>query len=536
MQHFATLYNNLDSTNSTNEKIDYLVQYFQSSEAVDAAWAIYFLSGLRPRRAVSHSRMAEWAADIANIPDWLYRECYDAVADSAETITLLLPNEGTSSDKPLHWWIEEKLLPLGTMGEDEQRDLIVSAWHDLNTRQRFIWNKLITGSFRVGVSQRLVTRALAKLSGIDAATIAHRLMGNWTPSAEFFDNLLSEDTHDADISRPYPFALAYPVDEDKPITDLLTDLNDWQIEWKWDGIRAQLIKRDGQVFLWSRGEDLVTKSYPEIAEMAQLLPDGTVLDGELLAWTNNEVMPFSQLQRRIGRKRVGKKLLSEIPVIFMAYDVLEYKREDYREQPVETRRKSLEMLVAKLTHPTLKLSPLVVEEDYDALLTLRGKSRERLVEGFMLKRHASPYQVGRKKGNWWKWKVEPYTVDAVMIYAQRGSGKRASLYTDYTFAVWADDDTLVPFTKAYSGLTDEEIRKLDNWIRNNTRERFGPVRSVPAEQVFEIAFEGIQRSTRHKSGVAVRFPRILRWRKDKPPHEADSLETIEALLPEVDSP
>ncbi|MEM6283081.1 MAG: ATP-dependent DNA ligase, partial [Chloroflexota bacterium] len=418
----------------------------------------------------------------------------------------------------------------------DQRELIVAVWNELDTKQRFIWNKLITGSFRVGVSQRLVTRALAKVSGLDAATIAHRLMGNWQPSAAFFKDLLSTDTNDADISRPYPFALAYPVDDDKPISDLVTSLDDWQIEWKWDGIRAQLIKRQGQVFLWSRGEDLVTHSYPEIEKMAQHLPDGTVLDGELLAWKADSVMPFSQLQRRIGRKRAGKKLLAEVPVIFMAYDIMEHEHNDYREKPVETRRHTLEALVATITHAHLKLSPSVQATTHEELTMLKAQSRERLVEGFMLKRHTSPYHVGRKKGNWWKWKVEPYTVDAVMIYAQRGSGKRASLYTDYTFAVWADDDQLVPFAKAYSGLTDEEIRSLDNWIRNNTKERFGPVRSVPPVQVFEIAFEGIQRSTRHKSGVAVRFPRILRWRKDKPPKEADNLETIEALIPGEDTP
>jgi DNA ligase-1 len=357
-------------------------------------------------------------------------------------------------------------------------------------------------------------------------------MGNWEPTPDFYRMLISQDTEDADISRPYPFFLAHPVaDEDDPSGDL-GDLAQWQVEWKWDGIRAQLVCREGQVFLWSRGEELVTDAYPEVAEMAESLPDGTVLDGELLAWKGNEVQPFGQLQQRIGRKRLTKNLLEDVPVTFMAYDVLEFNGEDIREQPLEDRRRLLETL--HVEHVAFRLSPLVDAVSWDELARLRGESRDRKVEGFMLKRRGSPYRVGRKRGDWWKWKIEPYTVDAVMIYAQRGSGKRASLYTDYTFAVWDDDGELVPFAKAYSGLNDAEIRELDNWIRNNYRERFGPVRSVPPHHVMELGFEGIQRSKRHKSGVAVRFPRILRWRKDKPIEEADTLAMIKQLLPDDD--
>jgi DNA ligase-1 len=533
MKNFADLYANLDATNSTNEKITFLADYFATADPANAAWAVYFLSGQRPRRAVSNTQMADWAADEAGIPEWLYQECYDAVADSAETITLLLPDTGTSSDKPLRWWVEERLLPLADMDETEQRETIVSAWHTLNTRQRFIWNKLITGGFRVGVSTKLVTRALAEVSGVDRATIAHRLMGDWQPSPKFYTSLISTETQDADISRPYPFCLAYPLQDDDEIRDLLTDPAHWQIEWKWDGIRSQIIKRQGQVFIWSRGEELITDTYPEIAEMAQHLPDGVALDGEILAWKNGDVLPFGRLQKRIGRKRVTAKLQQNIPVICMVYDLLEHNGEDIRQTPVEERRALLEAIVTETAQDALILSPQVTAPDYDALKTIHNESRDRGVEGFMLKKHGSSYHVGRKKGDWWKWKVDPYTVDAIMIYAQRGSGKRAGLYTDYTFGIHADDDKIVPFAKAYSGLTHDEIEELDNWIRNNYREKFGPVRSVPAEQVFEIAFEGIRRSNRHKSGVAVRFPRILRWRKDKPPAEADHLDTVKQLLPEL---
>ena len=532
MQRFANLYTNLDETNSTNEKIHHLAEYFRDCAPENGAWAIYFLTGRRPRRAVNNTLMAQWAAEEASIPGWLYSECFDAVADSAETITLLLPDTGTSSDKTLCWWVEELLLPLQKMDEAQQHDVIISAWRELNTRQRFIFNKLITGGFRVGVSQRLVTRALAEVSAVDAATIAHRLMGNWVPTPEFYKSLFSEDTQDADLSRPYPFFLAYPVkDEDDPSGEL-GNITDWQVEWKWDGIRAQLIKRRGQVYLWSRGEDLITDSYPEIKEMAESLPDGVALDGELLAWKSGEVQPFVQLQQRLGRKRLTKAVLEDVPIIFMAYDVLEHEGEDIRKTPVEERRLILDELAEQVENGHFLLSPLVYVETWDALAKLRAESRDRKVEGFMLKRRGSPYRVGRKRGDWWKWKIEPYSVDAVMIYAQRGTGKRASLYTDYTFAVWDENGELVPFAKAYSGLSDAEIRELDNWIRNNYKERFGPVRSVPPHHVMELGFEGIHRSNRHKSGVAVRFPRILRWRKDKPVEEADSLETIKQLLPE----
>lgn len=528
MHAFATLYSALDETNKTNEKLALLRNYFEHAPLQDAVWVFYFLIGRRPRRVISGRKLAEWAAAEAGVPDWLFGESYDAVGDIAETITLLLPETEAESDLPLHLWIEERLLPLQSMSEAEQQATVLQAWRESSRAQRFIWNKLITGEFRVGISQKLVLRAIADVSGIPVEVIAHRQMGQWEPTADFYRQLVHAETKDADRSRPYPFFLAYPLESDP--AEALGDLLDWQVEWKWDGIRAQLIRRGGESFLWSRGEELVTDRYPEVVFAAENLPDGTVLDGELLPWNNNGVMPFAELQKRIGRKTLGRKLLSDVPVILLCYDLLEFNGEDWRERPLHERRAQLETIVQTLQHPSLQLSALVQADSWPALHELRKESRQRKVEGFMLKRRTSPYRVGRQRGDWWKWKIDPYTIDAVLIYAQRGSGKRASLYTDYTFGVWDEQQTLVPFAKAYSGLTDEEIRQVDRFIRANTREKFGPVRTVTPELVFELGFEAIQKSNRHKSGIAVRFPRILRWRHDKKIEEADTLATIRGMV------
>jgi len=421
------------------------------------------------------------------------------------------------------------LLPLRNLDPDAQRVALGAMWDALETRQRFVWNKLITGAFRVGVSQRMVTRALAEVTGVPQPVVAHRLMGHWEPTPQFFRGLFDANTQDADRSRPYPFFLAHPWEDD---IDKLGDARDWQAEWKWDGIRAQYIRRDGRNYLWTRGEELVTERYPELDPVGEALPEGTVIDGELLPWRDGQVLPFAQMQRRIGRKTIGKKLLREVPVVLMAYDLLEWRGEDIRARPLYERRAVLEEAVQQAGLPgLLRASPLVEADTWHTCAQRRAESRERLVEGLMLKRQDSPYRVGRTRGDWWKWKVAPYTVDAVLIYAQRGHGRRASLYTDYTFAVWQDEN-LVPFAKAYSGLTDDEMRKVDRFVRQNTVEKFGPVRSVKPELVFELGFEAIQRSTRHKSGIAVRFPRMLRWRTDKQPHDADTLDTIQSMLPE----
>jgi DNA ligase-1 len=526
VKSFAALYAELDETTKTGEKVDALAAYFASTPPADTAWAVHFLSGRRPKRLVGARKLAAWAMDAADVPEWLFAECYESVGDLAETISLLLPDSGASSDRPLRHWVEERLLPL--RGEDEaaQRAEVQRAWAELDGPQAYVWNKLITGSFRVGVSQSLVVRALARVSGVDEAAVAHRLMGAWDPTPEFYLRLLAADTSDTDLSRPYPFFLAYALESD---LEALGDAHDWQAEWKWDGIRAQMIRRRGATFLWSRGEELITERFPELAHAAALLPDGTVLDGEIMPWRDGP-LPFAQLQRRIGRKVLGPKILSEVPVVLLTYDLLEMDGTDVREQPFAWRRARLEELVrATPSAGRILLSPAVHADDWDAVLQAHRDARARGAEGLMLKRMNAPYGVGRRKGGWWKWKVQPFTIDAVLIYAQRGSGRRASLYTDYTFGVWKDGE-LVPFAKAYSGLTDEEIRRVDGFVRRNTLQRFGPVRTVKPELVFELAFEGIQRSPRHKSGVAVRFPRMLRWRTDKKPEDADSLETIVQML------
>jgi DNA ligase-1 len=527
MKRFARLFAAIDETTATNEKVAALVEYFRSAPPADAAWAVHFLSGRRPKRLVGSRKLAAWAADEADIPEWLFEESYHAVGDLAETITLVLPDDGASSELSLAHWVEERLLRLRGEDDDVQQEVLVGAWRELDRKERFVWNKLITGSFRVGASQRLVIRALAEVSGVEQGVIAHRLMGALDPTPEFFQRLIAPDTRDADVSRPYPFFLAHPL-EAEPAS--LGDLQDWIAEWKWDGIRAQLIRRAGRTFLWSRGEELLAGRFPEVEETGALLPEGTVIDGELLPWVDGGPLPFAQLQRRIGRKNLGRKILDEVPAVLVAYDLLEEDGTDIRARPLSERRARLASLVESVPAAgQLLLSPAVSAADWKALTEARRAARETGAEGIMLKRLSSEYGVGRRRGDWWKWKVDPLTVDAVLIYAQPGSGKRAGLFTDYTFGIW-EGNHLVPFAKAYTGLTDEEIRKVDAFVRRNTLEKFGPVRTVKPELVFELHFEGIQRSSRHKSGIAVRFPRMARWRTDKKAEEADTIETVRGLL------
>jgi DNA ligase-1 len=535
MKAFADLYTALDETTKTTEKVRALVDYLGRVSSADAAWAIYFLIGRKPRQVVPMPKLRAWAIEEAGIPEWLFQESYDAVGDIAETITLLLPPPRVSSDLTLSRWVEDRLLPLRTKGEDAQREAILEAWRMLDQPQRLAWNKLISGVFRVGASQQLVTRAIGQFGKVDPSLVAHRLMGDWEPSAAFFEGLIAHDPADADLSRPYPFFLAYPLED---ALESLGECSEWQAEWKWDGIRCQLIRRGGQTFLWSRGEELVTERYPELAAVGDALPEGTVIDGEILPFKEGEVLPFALLQKRIGRKAVTKTILAQVPVVIMAYDLIEHDGQDIRTWPLERRREALSKVVADLGYELqglgarLRLSPLVAAASWEDVAAARHLSREQSAEGLMIKRRISHFGVGRRRGDWWKWKVQPFTIDAVLIMAQRGSGKRASLYTDYTFGVW-DESTraLVPIAKAYSGLTDEEIRRVDAFVRRNMVEKFGPMRTVKPELVFELAFEGLNRSTRHKSGIAVRFPRILRWRTDKAARDADTLETVRALLP-----
>ncbi|MBC7841040.1 MAG: ATP-dependent DNA ligase [Gemmatimonadaceae bacterium] len=528
MKAFAELYDAIDATTATQGKVAALVAYFRGASSEDAAWAISFLVGRRPKRLIRSSDLRAWAAEAAGIPDWLFEESYTQAGDLAETISLLVPEvEDAPSDMSLAWWVEQRLLPLARTDPADQRVALLAIWRTLRGTARFVFNKLITGSFRMGVSDGLLVRALAQVTDVSTDAISHRLMGQWEPSGAWYDRLKHPDTDDADWSRPYPFYLAYPLEQELAA---LGASDEWQVEWKWDGIRAQLVRRRGKTLLWSRGEELLAGRFPEVEQTAEFLPDGTVIDGELVAWRDGAPLPFSELQRRINRKTIGKKLLSDVPCAMIAYDLLERGGEDLRANSMRDRREALATMVGALPiGGTLHMSPIIASHSWEAVSEARAGSRAMRAEGLMMKRLISPYGVGRKVGDWWKWKVTPLTVDAVLVYAQSGHGRRAGLYTDYTFAVW-DGESLVPFAKAYSGLTDVEIREVDRYVRQNTLEKFGPVRTVKPGLVFELAFEGIQESTRHKSGIAVRFPRISRWRTDKLPRDADSLETIRAML------
>ncbi len=552
MKAFADLYDRLDATTSSNAKLVAMQDYFRTADPADAAWAVYFLGGGKPRQMVSSRVLREMALAASALPPWLFEESYQAVGDLAETIAWLLPQSAHTSTEGLATWVLDKLLPLRGLAPDALVAQLLPLLQQLDRRGRLVCIKLITGSFRVGVSRLLVTRALAATSGVDAKRIAQRLVGYTSlaarPAADDFLRLVApvpDDGSDVrDPGQPYPFFLAHPlVAASADFGQLLGAPSDWQVEWKWDGIRAQLVKRGGQYWLWSRGEELVTERFPELAAVAASLPDGTVLDGEIVVWKEGQVQAFALLQQRIGRKTLGAALLKKVPVALLAYDLLEWQAEDWRQHPQASRRAQLEQVVATSAQPLLQLSPVLRGADWPDFERQRADSRALGVEGLMLKANDAHYGVGRTKdiGVWWKWKIEPYRIDAVLVYAQRGHGRRASLYSDYTFAVWdapqqARERRLVPFAKAYSGLTDAEMRQVDAIIRKTTMEKFGPVRSVTPTMVFELGFEGISLSGRHKSGIAVRFPRMLRWRQDKPLDEADTIDTLRALLPGTGSP
>jgi DNA ligase 1 len=527
MRQFADLVMKLGSSTKTNDKLEALMHYFTNADNKDKVWVIAIFSGRRPKRAVNTTQLATYCIELAGLPFWLFEESYHTVGDLAETIALLLPNNEDAPDtsKTLHYYIEQ-LRDLEKQPEEEKKTFILNAWQLMNFSERFVFNKLITGGFRIGVSQKVIVNALAKTVSLEPSVIAHRISGNWDPASITFDELLSEHTLNSDFSKPYPFYLAYAIEDE---VSQLGDPKDWQAEWKWDGIRGQVIKRNKELFVWSRGEELMTEKFPEYHSLADVLPEGIAIDGEIIPAIDQKPLPFALLQTRIGRKNVTKKQLQEAPIAFFAYDLLEYNGEDWRIRPLEERRAKLEEIIAVTNHPTLIISPIVPFDNWEDLARLRESSRELGAEGFMLKRKQSTYQVGRKRGDWWKWKIDPLTIDAVMIYAQKGAGRRSNLYTDYTFAV-KDGDKLIAFTKAYSGLTDKEFAQVDAFVKRNSLEKFGPVRTVKPELVFEIAFEGIAASNRHKSGVALRFPRISRWRKDKTPGEINTLDDLKQLL------
>ncbi len=577
MKKFAQLVNILGTSTKTNERLEAISNYFSTANDKDKVWVIALFTGRRPKRAVTSTQLWEWCGELTDLPTWLFAECYHSVGDLAETISLVLPEtivysplsieeqrettnqkqetrnvsieQETTNEKHLHYYLET-LISITKADESIRKNFILQSWSEMNQLERFVFTKLITGNFRIGVSQGLIVNALAKATGLSSSIIAHRISGNWDPSNISFDELLTEHASSTDHSKPYPFYLAYALQDD-PAT--LGSPDEWQAEWKWDGIRGQIIKRNNELFVWSRGEELITDKFPEYEKLKDLLPEGCVLDGEILPFNGEMPLPFAALQTRIGRKNVTKKQLLEAPVAFFAYDLLEYNGEDWRNKPLEERRLQLEKIIQSITLPVyneqiltvgnkrettnekqeirnvLKLSPIITFDTWENLAETRSHAREMGSEGLMLKRKSSIYQSGRKTGDWWKWKIDPLVIDAVLVYAQKGSGRRSNLYTDYTFAI-RDGDKLVTFTKAYSGLTDKEFAQVDNFVKRNSLEKFGPVRTVKPELVFEIAFEGIAESKRHKSGVALRFPRMNRWRRDKKADEINTLDDLKEML------
>ena len=527
LELFANLVSELSASTKTNEKIQSLVDYFAIAPDADKVWVIAIFSGRRPRRAVNSMLMREWATEIVHIPEWLFNECYHTVGDLSETLALLLPD--VKNDKQitesLSYYLE-KFISIEKEDVNIKKEFIVDSWQQMNKNERFVFNKFITGSFRIGVSQKTIVNALAKVVELSSSVIAHRISGNWDPVTTTFQELLSETASLSDFSKPYPFYLAYAIDGE---VEDLGDINEWQAEWKWDGIRGQIIKRNNELFVWSRGEELMTDKFPEYFILKDLLPDGVVLDGEIIPAEQGKPLPFAVLQTRIGRKNISKKQLQEAPISFFVYDLLEYNYEDWREKPLTERRKKLEEIITPIKNNAIQISEIIHSNSWNELADLRKKSREMNSEGIMLKRKNSDYKVGRRRGDWWKWKIDPLTIDCVMVYAQKGSGRRSNLYTDYTFAV-KDGDKLVTFTKAYSGLTDKEFGQIDNFVKRNSIEKFGPVRTVKPELVFEITFEGIAASNRHKSGVALRFPRMSRWRKDKTVEDINTMDDLREML------
>lgn len=525
MKHFAELISSLESSNKTTAKVDAMVHYLRTAPENDKLWFLALFTGKRPKRPVNTNYLRQWALEIIQLPEWLFLESYSSVGDLGETISLILPPPENDIEKSLSQWMDE-LAELGSKSEEEKKAYVTESWNGLNYTERFIFNKLIGGSFRIGVSKKLLITALSKYSEIDSSQLMHSIMGKWDINEINFEDLIAGININPDNSKPYPFCLAYPLEKE---TQDLGDPAEWQAEYKWDGIRGQLIRRNNEVFIWSRGEELVTPQFPEIAADLEKMSGNFVLDGEILAVTEEGVLNFNELQKRLNRKTISAKMLREIPVQVFAYDILELNDEDLRSKPLSYRRKILEELINTYAPENISLSDIVTFNEWIDLVEVRDNSRQNNSEGLMLKHKDSLYHSGRKKGDWWKWKVDPLTIDAVLIYAQKGSGRRSGYYTDYTFAV-KKEDQLVTVAKAYSGLTDKEIMEVSRFVTKNSLEKFGPVRTVKPELVFEIAFEGIGLSNRHKSGVALRFPRIVRWRRDKKADEIDDIEEVKKLI------
>ena len=525
MKHFAELIASVESSNKTTAKVDAMVHYLQTADEKDKLWFLALFTGKRPKRPINTNLLRSWALEITGLPEWLFLESYSSVGDIGETLSLILPRPENTIEKSLSQWMSE-LIALKDKSEEEKKEYVLESWNGLDYTERFIFNKLIGGSFRIGVSKKLLINALAKYSGIETSQLMHSIMGKWTVEDADFEELIQGTNINPDNSKPYPFCLAYPLE--KTLAEL-GDLEDWQAEYKWDGIRGQFIRRNNEVFIWSRGEELVNAQFPELVSALEEMDGDFVLDGEILAVKNEEVLNFNELQKRLNRKTISVKMKVEIPIQAFVYDLLEFEGEDFRSKPLVERRLKLEEILNNSEVENFKLPEIIIAKSWKELAEVRLESRHNNSEGLMLKQKNSLYHSGRKKGDWWKWKVDALTIDAVLIYAQKGSGRRSGFYTDYTFAV-KKEDKLVTIAKAYSGLTDKEIMEVSRFVTKNSIEKFGPVRTVKAELVFEIAFEGIGFSNRNKSGVALRFPRILRWRRDKKVEDIDDIEEVKKLI------
>ncbi len=594
MIHFTRLFNELDETNHTVEQLAALERYFKAAPAADAAWALHLLIGAKAPRALKNSQLREWISTVADLPTWLVDESCETVGDIAETLALLLPDPPTvpaGGSLALHRLITERLLPLAGLGPEARRDLVVTTWRELDGAQRFIWNKLITGSFRIGVSRTQVARALGKTAGVSASVMAHRLLGFQEPTEAAFRALLAAESANENFG-PYPFQTANAIKSAEPAGDPtiesldlfprlvgapgtgptitrpeeLGSASDWQAEWLLDGLRVQVMRRGDAVLIWSQDEELLNPEFPEIAEAAQLLPDGTVLDGDLVVWPASDVCPGTRadIQQRLSHATPGAGLQRKLPVVFIAQDIIEAAEIDQRGRPLLARRRQLAEVLApaadrhretQATRPAsgstdgsqmdlfgsppaaaahhapfrFRAASLVSFGSWEQLASLRREARDHGAAGLILKRTESCYGASVETSAWWIWPIEPLRINAVLIAALPGHGNSPRAFSDYTFAVWCDDE-LVPFAKTGTGLTEIGFRAMDDFIRAHITGKFGPVRSVKAELVFELEFDSVQTSTRHKSGLVVRSARIHRRRPELSAAEADTLEALRLLV------
>ncbi|WP_298335750.1 cisplatin damage response ATP-dependent DNA ligase [uncultured Erythrobacter sp.] len=531
MKAFATLLDTLVYTTSRNRKLALIAEYLRTTPDPDRGWALGALTGELDFPGVKSSTIRNLMKD--RIDPLLWSLSRDFVGDTAETASLLWPGDGVPDEDPPS--VSEAVEFLAHLNRSTALKELPKLLNRLDANGRFALIKLATGGMRIGVSARLAKTAFAQTFDVSVDEVEEYWHALEPPYAELFA-WAADGADPPDVSnRPMfrPFMLAHPLEETK------VDLRDYAAEWKWDGIRVQLVRVAGETRLYSRSGDDISATFPELLDV---LPIDAVLDGELLVRGETQggeaggAASFNALQQRLGRKTVSKKMLAESPAFVRLYDTLILKGEDLRESAWEARRESLEALVPDLPSSHFDISALVEARDFDHLAEIREGARDDAIEGLMLKRRDAPYIAGRKVGLWYKWKRDPLLIDCVLMYAQRGSGKRSSFYSDYTFGCWDGDPDdgaeLLPVGKAYSGFTDAELRKLDKLVRQTTLNRFGPVREVERTLVFEVAFDSVHSSKRHKSGLAMRFPRIHRIRWDKPVHEADRIEALRSLVRE----